>query len=543
VNPVTTQKRHVRVWSLPLVCCALVLSACGNGEQAPSPETVLNRGTGDEPESLDVHKSRSTEAGDVQRDLGEGLTGYSPQGEIVAAAAERWEISPDGIEYTFELRPDARWSNGDLLTAADFVFSFRRLVDPATAAFYIQSAGDIENAAAIIGGEMPPAALGAEAVGPHLLKIRLGKPVPYFLGLLTHPSMFPVHRPSIEAHGRDYARPGNLVTNGAFRLVAWEVGSYIEIERNQFYWNDRATAVDRVRHHVTSEPIAELNRYRAAELHTTRTIPPESFAQMKAERSDEVRVSPALGVYYYGFNLTKPPFAGNRKLREALSMAVDRETLVEKITGRGEPPAYGWVPDGTANYDPCRFSYADLSAAERTKKAQQLYREAGFGPDNPLEVELRYNTSDTHQRIALAVQSMWRDVLGVELTLINEEFQVLLENVEQKEITELFRLSWNGDYNDAHTFLSNLESDNPSNMTGYASDVFDSMMERAAGQRDPVFRKGFLEEAECIMLDDHPLIPIYFFVNRSMVSPRVRGWGDNVLNYHYSRHLSLAADE
>jgi ABC-type oligopeptide transport system substrate-binding subunit len=241
--------------------------------------------------------------------------------------------------------------------------------------------------------------------------------------------------------------------------------------------------------------------------------------------------------------MTKPKFADDRRLREALSMAIDRETLVEKITGRGEAPAYGWVPDGTANYDSCRFPYATLSAAERTQKAQQIYREAGFGPDKPLEIELRYNTSDTHQRIALAVQAMWRDVLGVELTLINEEFQVLLENIEQKQNTELFRLNWNGDYNDAHTFLSILESDNPSNLTGYASDAFDSMMERAAAQTDPVFRKGFLEEAECIMLDDHPLIPIYFYVNKSMVSPLVDGWEDNVLNYHYSQHLSLAADD
>jgi len=302
-------------WLPILLLCVLNLTGCGdNGEQA-GPQSVLNRGTGDEPDSLDVHKTRSTEAGDVLRDLGEGLTGYTPAGDVVAAAADSWHISDDGTEYTFLLRPDARWSNGRALTAHDFVYSLRRLVDPATAAFSVQSVADIVNAKQIMAGDMPPAALGVAAIDEHQLKITLTQAVPYFLGLLTHPSMFPVNRASIEAHGDAHARPGNLVGNGAYRLVAWEIGSYIEIERNEYYWDNENTAIDRVFHYVTSEPMVELNRYRAGELDTTRTIPPEAFAQMKAERPTEVRVSPALGVYYYGFNMTKPPFADNANLR------------------------------------------------------------------------------------------------------------------------------------------------------------------------------------------------------------------------------------
>ena len=520
-----------------LALFALLLSACGQ-DDGHSP--TLNRGTFTEPESLDVHKARTIQAGDVQRDLGEGLAGYAAGGELLLAAAERMEMSGDGLTYTFWLRPDGKWSNGESVTADDFVYSFRRLVNPATAAFYAQqSLGDVVNAAAIIAGKKTVSSLAVVALDDRQLQISLNKPVPYFLRLLTHPSTFPVHRGSVELHGDQHARPGNLVTNGAYRLHAWEVGSYIELRRNEHYRNNEQTAIERVRHHITPEDMVELNRYRAGELDITATVPSEVFAQMQKERPDELRVSPYLAVYYYGFNMTRPPFRDNPKLRQALSMAIDRETLTEKIIGRGEVPAYGWVPPGIENYEPRQFHYAKLSRAERHAKARQLFREAGFGEGKPLSIELRYNTSDAHKRIASAVQFMWQDVLGVQTTLINEEFQVLLEHIRAREITEVFLSAWTGDYDDAHTFLSVMESDDPSNMTGFDNDEYDSLMDRAATQTDPRVRQAYLEEAETLLLAEHPVIPLYFFVNKNMVSPRVRGWQDNVLNYHYSQHLSL----
>lgn len=524
-----------------LLLAALVLGACGAADQGETAKSLLNRGTGAEPESLDPHKSRTTQAGDVQRDLGEGLTGYTPNGELIAGAAERWSISDDGLTYTFWLRPAAKWSNGDAVTAEDFVYSFRRLANPETAAFYAQtSLGDIENANEIIAGEKPMESLGVAAIDEFQLQIRLRHQVPYFLALLTHPSTFPVHRGAIEAHGDAYARPGNLVTNGAYKLLTWEVGSYIELARNERYWNNDETAIDRVRHHVTPQPGDELNRYRAGELDVTSTVPTGGFQKMREERPDELRVSPSLAVYYYGFNLTQPPFKDNPKLRQALSMAIDRETIVEKVVGRGEAPAYSWVPPGTDNYEPRQFSYANMPVEARYTKARQLYREAGYNDAQPLQVEVRYNTSESHRRIAIAVQAMWREVLGFEATLVNEDFQVLLANVREQAVTEIFRSSWTGDYNDAHTFLNILEGGNPSNSPGYASAEYDDLMNRAAQHTDLALRRVYLEEAERLMLSEHPLIPIYFYVNKSMVNPRVRGWGDNVLNYHYSQHLSLA---
>ena len=521
-----------------LACIVICLSACGGANEQR--ESLLNRGLGTEPGSLDNHKSRTNQAGDVQRDIGEGLTGYTADGNLEPAAAERVEVSENGTRYTFWLRPDGRWSNGDKVTAQDFVFSFRRLVNPETAAFYAQlSLGDVVNAMEIISGDKPVDELGVAAPGELQLEIALKYPVPYFLALLTHPSTFPVHRPSLELHGDAFARPGNLVSNGAYKLAAWEVGSYIEIVRNEQHRNNDQTAIDRVRHHITPEDAAELNRYRAGELDITFSVPSESFAQMKKERPNELRVSPYLAVYYLGFNLSKDPFKDNPKLRQALSMAVDREILTENIVARGELPAYSWVPPGVINYEPRKFLYGSLSKDERHAKARELYREAGYSEEEPLKTNIRYNTADSHRRVALAVQSMWKEVLGVEATLINEESQVLLENIRMREVTEVFRSGWTGDYNDAHTFLSVMESDNPSNLTGFHNEEYDQLMEQAGKQSDPGRRQIFLEEAERLLLSQHPVIPLYFFVNKNMVSPRVRGWEDNVLNYHYSQHLGL----
>jgi ABC-type oligopeptide transport system substrate-binding subunit len=248
-----------------------------------------------------------------------------------------------------------------------------------------------------------------------------------------------------------------------------------------------------------------------------------------------------LGVYYYGFNMEKEPFASNPRLREALSMAIDREVIVS-ITGRGEKPAYNWVPRGISNYDPQPYTWGQLSKTEREQRAQQLFREAGYGTDDRLSTTIHYNTHETHRQIAVAIQSMWKRVLGVDAQLVNEEFRVLVTNIEEGN-TGIFRLNWNGDYNDAHTFLTQLETGNSGNYTRYSSDEYDGLMTRAARQVNPANRQLLLEEAEKQLLRDHPVIPLYFYVNRSMVSTRVSGWGDNVLNYHYSQHLKLAVDD
>lgn len=507
--------------------------------QPTASATTLERGIGPEPESIDPHLARTTQAHQVLRDVFEGLLSYDASGELAPGVAERWDISEDGLEYRFFLREDARWSNGAAVTAEDFVYSFRRLVDPATAAFYAELVAPIVNAQAIVAGDESPDALGVRAVGERELTITLEQPVAHFLLLLTQPPTFPVFRANIEEHGERFSRPGNLVSNGAYTLEDWTLGAVIELHRNEHYWNDANTGIDIVRHHVTEEPAAELRRYLAGELDITSTVPAEAFARMKKERPDELRVAPSLGVYYLGFNLKKPKLRDNPKLREALSLAIDREQIASQVVGRGELPAYSFVPPGIANYEPPSFPYAKWTADQRHQRARQLFEEAGYGPANPFEVELRYNTSETHQRVAIAVQDMWREVLGFEATLINEQFKVLVANVQAMQVTEIFRLNWNGDYNDAYSFLSILESDNPSNVFAYSNEKYDELLASAARQTDAYKRRVFMEEAEALMLADHPMIPVYFYVGEHMVSPRVQGWQDNILDYHYSQHLRI----
>ena len=503
-----------------------LLAACGVDDESTAPASILQRAIPTDPETLDQHKARSTQAAEILRDLSEGLVGYSAGGELVPAAAASWDVSDDGLTYTFHLREGAKWSNGDPVTAAHFVAGVERLVDPETAAFYAQFLSDIS---------------GIEAVDELTLVMTLTQPTPYLLSLLTHPATFPIHTPSVAEHGDGFARPGKFVTNGAYVLDAWVPGAVVSLRRNEHYWNDAATAIDKVNYHVLVQDSAELNRYRTGELHITSTVPPDNFAQVREELGDQLHVAPYLGVYYYGFNLSKPPFKDNPGLRQALSMAIDREQLTTKVTGRGEAPAYSWVPPGANNYEPPALSYSAMTQAERNQVARNLYKAAGYSDENPLRIELRYNTSDTQRRTAVAIQAMWKNALGVETTLVNEEFQVLLANIRERDITQVFRASWIGDYNDAHGFLKIMESDNPANMPGYASDDFDSLMQKAASQTDLGNRRLFLEEAERVMLADHPTIPIYFYVSKHLVSPEIEGWGDNVLDYHYSQHLSFKA--
>jgi ABC-type oligopeptide transport system substrate-binding subunit len=529
--------------SIALAAALLMVAACGGGGGESGPANTLERGLPSDPETLDHHKARSTQAAEVLRDIGEGLLGYSASGELEPAAAAGWDISEDGLTYTFYLRDGLKWSTGEALTAAHFVAGMRRLVNPATTAFYSQMLMDIDNADGIVTGDIPVSMLGVEAPDDRTLVMRLVQPTPYLLSLLTHPSTFPVHPASLAEHGDAFARPGRHVSNGAFTLDAWIPGSLISLRRNEHYWNNAATALDAVNYHILVQANSELNRYRAGELHVTSDVPADSFRQVREEYGDELRVAPYLGVYYYGYNLSKPPFRDNLALREALSIAIDREQLAEKIVGRGEQPAYSWVPPGVHNYEPTRMSFAGLGRDEREQLARMRYKEAGYGPENPLRVEIRYNTSDLHQRVAVAIQAMWKDVLGVETTLVNEEFQVLLANMREAEVTQVFRSSWTGDYNDAHTFLSILQGSNSANMPRYASAEYDELMARAAAQVDPARRRLYLEEAERVMLADHPVIPLYVFVSKHLVRPEVRGWSDNVLDYHYSRHLSLDVPE
>jgi len=538
---------HLKAGLLALALC--VLASCGGGESQPgsgaaAPPTqsdlnTLRRGNGPEPDSLDPQRARTDAAFNILRDLFEGLTAVGPDGGAVPAAAESWTLSADGLEYTFRLREGLRWSNGDPVTAGDYVAGMRRLADPATASPYAQVLEPVVNAAAITRGEKRPEDLGIVAPDDRTLVIRVQNPTPYLLGLLAHPSTSPVHGPTLAQHGAEFARPGRMVSNGAFVLDDWIVGSHLVARRNKNYWNDAATRLERVHFLHHADGSTEFRQYRAGEIDVTAVVPSQPFGWIKENLPGELHIAPQLSVYYYGFNLTRPPFKGNPGLRRALSLVIDREKLTSAVTGVGEAPAYGWVPRGVADYTPQQFDYASKPYAERVQEARALYRAAGYSPERPLSVEIRYNTGEVHNRLAVAIAAMWKDALGVETTLYAEEFRALLQSIQARSETQVFRSSWVGDFNDAYSFAQLLQTGFGINLTGYSNPRYDNLLAEATRQSDPARRRALLEEAERVMLADHPVLPLYFYVNKHLVKPYVRGWTDNVMNVQYSKNLWL----
>jgi len=523
---------------LALAAALLVACSPGPAPTARGAANELSRGNGAEPDSLDPQLARMDSALTILRDAYEGLTAVGRDGGVEPGVAEAWEVSGDGLTWRFQLRGDARWSNGDPVEAADFVAAWRRLVDPATASQYAQMLEPVENARAIVTGRAPPSSLGVGVDGPRTLVVRLEQPTAWFPALLSHPSTFPVHRPSLASGAADFARPGKAVTNGAYVPVEWQVGAFVRALRNPHFREASSTAIESVRYHHVSDPVTELTRYRAGGLDVTYTLPSGQLARWPAERRGELHTGPQLGIYYYGFAVDRPPFRDNPKLRLALAMAVDRAILVDKVLGDGEIAAYGWVPPGVAGYEPQRFPWADWPAGRRLAEARRLYAEAGYSAERPASFQLSYNKSPLHDRIALAVSAMWKQWLGAEVTLRAEEFRVLKQTIDSRQV-EAFRASWIADYNDAYSFLQVLRGGFGINLPRYASDGYDALLDGSAPAGADE-RPALLAGAERQLLEDVPLVPLYFYVSKHLVSPRVVGWYGNVMNVTYTRHLALA---
>ncbi len=500
---------------------------------------VLHRGNGDEPQTLDPHLAEGVPSANILRDLFEGLTTTTPEGRIVAGAALHWDVSRDGLTYTFYLDPDGRWSNGEPVTAEDFVWSWQRVVAPRTAATYGRMLAPVVNAEAIFAGQQPPEALGVSALNPSTFQVRLHAPTPYFLGLLTHPTTYPVHRPSLEAHGNLHVRPGNLVSNGAFRLADWQVRSRIELERNPHYRALDSVLLERVVFYPFEDENTEFTRFRAGDLHWTNQVPSSQFPWLQRNLPEALHVAPWFGTYFFTFNLTREPFRDNPELRQALSLAINRDILTQRVTRFGEIPSFNLVPAGLPDYVPPLPEHAAWTQAEREAEARRLFLQAGFSDAQPLSLELRYNTSENHRKMAVAVAAMWREVLGVRTRLVNEEFRVFLQNRAQRRLTQVFRAGWIGDYQDAFTFLEIFHSEHGRNDAGYNNPRFDRLLEQIAAERIPSRRRNLMAEAERILLADQVVLPVFTYVSKRLVDPRLQGWEENIMDQHLSRHMFL----
>ena len=510
----------------------------GASGQELAENQVLRWGNGAEPQTLDPHRAEGVPGSNIGRDLFEGLMNEAPDGTVIGGAAESWEISEDGRTYRFALRRGARWSNGDPVTAEDFVYSLRRSLDPATLSRYTFILDPIVNAEEVAAGRLPVTEVGVRALDPYTLEIQLENSTPYFLGLLTHSSSYPVHRPSVEAHGDRYARAGNLVSNGAYQLDEWVVQSHVKLVRNPHYWDDGNTVIDEVWYYPTEDQTAELSRYRAGELDLSYGIPKRQLRWIRENLPDELVISPYLGAYYYGFNMTRPPFGENPPLRRALTLAIDRDIITGNITNAGEVPAYGWVPP-VQNYTGQQIPEAAWTQEQRVEEARRLYALAGYSEENPLHTQIIYNTQEDHKRIAVAIASMWKQALGVEVEILNQEWKVFLDTRRQRIDTEVYRGGWIGDYNDAYTFAELFSADSALNDSGYDNPEYDQLLREASAEGNPERRAELLQRAETQLLEDLPILPIYFYVTARMVKPWVGGYTSNIMDHHRSKDFHI----
>jgi oligopeptide transport system substrate-binding protein len=504
---------------------------------APAGEQVLHRGNGAEPETLDPAKSTGVTESNIQYEIFEGLTTYSPDGQVVPGVAEKWEVSDDGKTYTFHLR-DSKWSNGDPVTAEDFAYAWRRVIDPATASDYAPIFDVIANAEQIRKGEEKDLTkLGVAATDPKTFTVTLAKSAPYFLGLVRHSSFLPVHKATVDKFGQDWTKPGNIVGNGAFTLSEWTPQASLTVVKNPNYYDAANVKLEKIVYYPTEDISEEFKRYRNGELQITYEVPSDQIGYIEANLKDEYEAKPYLGTYYYVVNTTRENGA-KKEVREALALAIDRETIADKVTGGSFLPAYSWVPPGTPDYATQYVSFKDMPMAERIAKAKELLAGAGFTPEKPLKLELLYNTSENHKKIAVAIQDMWKQI-GVDATLNNQEWQVYLDTRDNKQF-DVARAAWIGDYADPVTFLDLFLSDaGVRNDAGYNNAEFDKLVKDSFGITDPKARMASLEKAEQMFLADLPIIPILHYKTKHMVSKKVAGWAYNNLDFHMGRYMSI----
>ncbi|HHQ4565508.1 TPA: ABC transporter substrate-binding protein [Aeromonas hydrophila] len=499
----------------------------------------LVKGNGSEPATLDPHKTEGTVESNILRDLFEGLVASGPKGEVLPAMAESWETK-DNKHFVFHLRKDAKWSNGDPVTAHDFEFAFKRAVDPKTASPYswYLEIPTIVNASEIIAGKKAADTLGVKAVDDYTFEVQLEKAVPYFVSMLSHTTTYPVPKKVIEKFGDKWTQPGNMVSNGAYVLKDWVVNERVDVERNPNYWNNAKTVINKVTYLPIQSTNAELNRYLAGEVDLTYNMPIERFKQMKKELPNEVKVSGYVGTYYYQYNFKHKPFDDVR-VRTALSYAIDRNVIADKVMGKGETPGYTLVPDFVDGFKPVAPSWSKLTQAERDAKAKELLTEAGFGPGKPLKFELLYNTDDNHKKVAVAVASMWKK-LGVQVSLVNQEWKTYLETKKQGQF-DVGRAGWIADYNEASSMLDLMQTTHGNNDGKYSNPAFDKLMNESRNQVDADARNKLYVQAEEILAKDMPIAPIYQYVTSRMVKSYVGGYPANPLDNLYSKDMYIIA--
>ncbi|PTQ75719.1 peptide ABC transporter substrate-binding protein [Celeribacter persicus] len=510
--------------------------------EALADEQVFTYRLSDEPTTFDPALAEDIIAFEVMRDLFEGLMNQDKDGNLVPGVATHFDTNADKTVYTFHLRDNAKWSDGKPVTAGDFVYAWRRALDPATASPYswFMELMQLENGAEVIAGEMPPESLGITAIDDQTLEIRLTSSLPYFPQMTITPITFPLPEWTITQYGSDWTKPGNIVGNGAYVLTEHVLQERSVRERNPLYWNNDATILDKVVGLVINDENSGLIRFQAGELNWTQ-IPAGQFTQLHEEYPDTAKSFPRLCSEFYSFNLSDsgPEAFKDARVRRALSLAVDRSIITDRIMQGGQTPAYTFTPEATADFVLPEGGMRAMSQAERDTLAADLMREAGFGTDNPLTFKLLYNTRDDIKKTAIAMTQMWRQKLGVQVELVNMEWKTYLNAMGEQDF-ELGRNSWCGDYNDASTFLDLVTTRSGYNDGRYDNPEVDALM-ASAGTSDN--SAAIYTQVEQIIEAEAPIIPVFHFAAASMMDPDLKNWPvNNVMMTWYSKDLYIAAD-
>ncbi|MEX2367057.1 MAG: peptide ABC transporter substrate-binding protein [Pseudohongiellaceae bacterium] len=533
-----------------LLLAAVLISACSGGDsgmtrvEQGNQQGILHLGNGTEPQGLDPHIVTGVPEHHIIQALFEGLVTKNPYTlEIEPGVAESWEISDDQLTYTFHLRDDARWSNGDPVSAEDFRWSWQRVLTPELGSQYNYMLFPVENAEAFAVGAVDDFnEVGVKVLDEHTLRVTLRAPAAYFLQLLDHYSTFPVHRATIEAFGSPtdrltrWAREGNIVANGPFNLTEWQINSHIRVEKSDTYWGADQVELNGIVYYPTENLVTEERMFRDGQLHYTNDVPLEKISVYLNEEPELITIAPYLGTYYYMINTDREPFDDVR-VRRALAMTVNRDLLVETVMQGIVEPSYAIVPPGTLGYQPPKtFDYDP-------QRARQLLADAGFpdGRDFP-PFEILYNTSESHQKIAVAIQQMWQKELGISVTLTNQEWQVYLDAQNNMDY-DVSRRGWIGDYVDPHSFLDMFITGGGNNKTGFASTRYDEIVLHEAPRKlDTDERFELYYQAENMLMEAMPIIPIYTYQTKHLVHPSVQGMPENIMDYSNFRYVYLEAE-
>jgi oligopeptide transport system substrate-binding protein len=546
-----TQASKIKQWCRFYFCLAtplVILSLVGCGK----PETrvefgnrnqILYKGNGTEPQDLDPQIVTGVTEHHLIMSLLEGLVTEDPVDlHPSPGVAESWDISPDGKVYTFHLRKNAKWSNGETVTARDFWNSYQRILTPSLASQYAYMHFVVKNAEAYNSGKLKNFdEVGYKVVDDHTFQITLENATPYFLSLMNHTSWFPVHLPTIEKYGKPYergnkwTRPGHYVGNGPFVLSTWKVNDLIVVRKSPTYWDKENTRLNEIRFYPIESNDTEERAFRAGQLHITETVPLSKIDGYRRDQPDLIAINPYLGTYFYRLNTTQPPLS-DKRVRRALAMAIDRESLVKNVTKGGQLPANSFTPPGTAGYTARARIPTDFAAAKK------LLAEAGYPDGRGMPtIELLYNTQESHRIIAEAIQQMWKKNLGIDVRLVNQEWKVYLDS--QRTLNyQACRAAWIGDYVDPNSFLDMFVTGGGNNETGWSNSEYDRLIAEAARTGDLQRRLEIFQQAEAILLDEAPILPIYFYTRVCLMRPEVKGWHPTILDNHPYKYVYLEAD-